>query len=95
MFARGPLSVAEMQEHADLTIDYARLGDYGRLGPHPLRGRDVHGGHGWRHCGRQTARKFEFSLLHQAVQFELSQSLAHCGRKLPLLPKCGLRSLLG
>jgi hypothetical protein len=30
--ARGPLSVAQGQGHAGPTIDYAGLGDYGRLG---------------------------------------------------------------
>jgi len=30
----------------------------------------------WAQCGLQTAPKFEFSLLHQAVQFELSRSFA-------------------
>jgi len=30
----------------------------------------------WAQCGLQTAPKFEFSLLHQAVEFEPSRSLA-------------------
>jgi hypothetical protein len=38
--------------------------------------RDPQGRHGWAQCGRQTARKFEFSSLQQAVQFEPSRSLA-------------------